>query len=993
MKGPFTDCGAVKGPFTADGGVWLGAVNGPRSVVLSGVEGPTLDVARRLGDAGCRTRRLAVSHAFHSGLMDPMLAEFGEVAKGLTYHEPSIPIVSTVELGADLTDPQYWVRQVRETVRFADAASAMASEGVGTFVELGPDTVLSALVGSGTAISLLRKDRDEPSTVVTALGRLHATGSTVDWNAYFAGTGARRVDLPTYAFQHERYWLREPETAGSVGGLAHPVLSGAVVSAEDGGVVCTGLLPAEVSDALLLELIIRAGDETGCGTVEEFTVDAPLAGDRAVQIVIGAEDDGRRRVSVFSKRADSWQRHGIGIVSAKHIPAEPADDSAFTEVSVPGAADDTAQLFGIHPALLDPILAEHGWPSVWRQVALHATGATVARVRLTAEGELSVHDPTGAPVLTASVEFGERPVSTEDAPGSLYRLSWIPLELGSAELTWTRDEQTTPADAVVLEVAEGNADRGQAAQAMTVDVLARLREWPAGPRGEATPLVILTTGAVDLSEKDGADPAAAAVCGLVRAAQAEHPGRFVLADTDGDLTTLGRALATGETQLVLREGQAYSPRLVPLEAPAQGSVGNGTVLITGGTGGLGACVAEHLVRTHGVDDLVLISRRGPDAPGAEELAANLSGLGAKVRIEACDAADREALATVLDGIPALAGVVHAAGVLDDGVVETLTAERVGTVFRPKVQAAWNLHELTRAARPGLFVLFSSIAGVLGNAGQANYAAANAFLDGLAGHRRALGLPAVSLAWGRWAGGMGGELGDTAAHRLSRIGFPPLTPEEGLALFDAGIAAATPVPVPVKLDRDALGAGLIPPILRDLVRVQRRRAGTADPGALTRRLAGLSVPERERALLDLVRTQAAQVLGHPGPASIQPSRGFLDLGFDSLTAVEFRAALAAETGLTLPATVVFDHPAPDALAKYLQAELAPAPGGDGPVAEQITRLAAALATVDPGDTDVDRLLRQLLSGWTARRPAAPQADLRSASPEDLLTLIDHEFGPR
>ncbi|WP_181777590.1 type I polyketide synthase, partial [Amycolatopsis pittospori] len=761
-------------------GIAVAAVNGPDAVVLSGAEEPVLAAAAALEARGRKVKRLDVSHAFHSPLMDPMLDEFAEVARSLTYAEPSIPVVSAVTgvVATELTDPAYWVRHVREPVRFADALGTLAGEGVTTFLEIGPAAVLSALAaGTGEAIPALREDRDEPTTAVTALARLHVRGIDVDWTAYFAPAKPRVIDLPTYAFQHERYWLREPAVARIAGGLRHPVLASAVTSAGDGSVLCTGVLPAEPSDTLLVELAIRAGDEVGAGTLAELTVEAPPAGEREVQVAVGAEDEGRRPVSLHTRAGTDWQRHATGFLVATPAPAPSVPEGDLTELTVP---DDAAQLYGLHPELLDPVLAEHGWPVVWRNVTLHATGATTVRASLSQAGELAVFDLSGAPVLSAEITFGERPAPVMAPSESLHRIVWSPVPAADGETSWARLEDVGAElpGAVVLELAEPDGDVADAARAATATVLSALQD----PKYTDTRLVVLTAGAVALSEEDGADPAAAAVWGLVRAAQSEQPGRFVLVDGDGDTTALGKALATGEDQLLLREGRLYAPRLAQVRGSATEApeLAGGAVLVTGGTGGLGAHLARHLVRTYGVTELVLTSRRGPDAPGAADLTAELTELGARVRVEACDVADRAAVETVLAGIPRLTGIVHAAGVLDDGLVGALTPDRLATVFGPKATAAWHLHELTKGHELAAFVLFSSAAGVLGNAGQGNYAAANAFLDGLAVHRRALGLPARSLAWGRWADGMGGALGEQAGQRLSRNGFPALSTDEGLA---------------------------------------------------------------------------------------------------------------------------------------------------------------------------------------------------------------------
>ncbi|MFF8293802.1 SDR family NAD(P)-dependent oxidoreductase, partial [Streptomyces sp. NPDC016309] len=358
----------------------------------------------------------------------------------------------------------------------------------------------------------------------------------------------------------------------------------------------------------------------------------------------------------------------------------------------------------------------------------------------------------------------------------------------------------------------------------------------------------------------------------------------------------------------------------------------GTVLITGGTGTLGALVARHAVTTRGARHLLLTSRRGEAAAGAAELAAELRELGADVTIAACDAADRDALAALIDAVPAehpLTAVIHTAGVLDDGVVDALTPERVDHVLRPKADAALHLHELTRHLDLADFVLFSSAAGTFGGAGQANYAAANVFLDALARHRQAHGLAATSLAWGLWAeaSGMTGELDTADKDRMTRSGVLGLSSEEGLALLDTARHLGDAHLVPMQLDLAPLrqaDASMVPALLRGLVRTPLRRAveATATGGGtpLVEQLVRLPENERDPLLLDLVRNQVAAVLGHATPDAVEPTRAFKDLGFDSLTAVEFRNRLGATAGIRLPATLVFDYPTPAALAGHLLDEL-------------------------------------------------------------------------
>ncbi|MEU8386397.1 beta-ketoacyl reductase, partial [Streptosporangium sp. NPDC048865] len=458
-----------------------------------------------------------------------------------------------------------------------------------------------------------------------------------------------------------------------------------------------------------------------------------------------------------------------------------------------------------------------------------------------------------------------------------------------------------------------------------------MQGWLADERFAASRLVFVSQGAVAAGETV-ADLAAAAVWGLVRSAQWENPGRFVLIDADGEVSSpvLAGVLASGEPQAVIREGAVRVPRLARAASAGEAERSwnpEGTVLITGGTGGLGGHLARHLVAERGVRHLLLTSRRGLEAPGAVELRAELVAHGVEVTVAACDMADREQVASLLSRVPEgrpLTAVIHTAGVLADGTIPSLTAERLETVLRPKVDAAWHLHELTRGLDLAAFVVFSSLAGVMGSAGQGNYAAANAFLDALAQARRAEGLAALSLAWGAWTqdAGMTGALSEADTRRMARAGMPPLSVEQGLALFDAAGRVARPVVIPFRLELAVLRAfGEVPALLRGLVRGGRRSAASGSVAAtLLGRLAPLGLAERTGILLDLVRAEVAVVLGYASSETVEVRREFRELGFDSLTAVELRNRLNTVTGLRLPSTLVFDYPTPTVLAEFLLAEL-------------------------------------------------------------------------
>ncbi|WP_053667533.1 type I polyketide synthase [Streptomyces sp. MMG1121] len=1032
-------------------GVGIAAVNGPTSLVLSGVEDAVEAVLARFEVR--RVKRLRVSHAFHSPLMEPMLEEFRQVVAGLTYHEPSVSVVSnlTGEVAdtGRLCSPEYWVEHVRGTVRFHDGVRALREQNVSTFLELGPDGVLSGMVAE-ECVPSLRRDVPEVRALMNTLGRLHTRGVDVDWEKVFSGTGAHRVELPTYAFQRQRFWLAAtaPATDASMG---HPLLNAVMAVPDTGGVLCTGRLSRKaqpwlvegslpgtgmVPGAALVELAIRAGDEVGAGTVRELTIETPIVlpatGALRVQVSVGGADDaGHHTVGVYTRSEqgdEPWTRHATGTLTPSGvIPASSGDAGTpgeYIELALDEELAADAGRFGIHPVLLEAAVHATGLSGLsaeWHGVTLHTAGAPAVRIRLTPTGtgsdalRLDVYgaDGEGAPVASVESlvlrEVTEEQLKVSGGGGdSLFRVEWSPLPV--------RDG----ADAVEMELLEVRtaALDAEAVHEATAGVLSGVQSFLASSPGGR--LVVVTRGAVVVEhEAEVVDPVAAAVWGLVRSAQAESPGRVVLVDVAADGAVpagavLAGVLESGEPQVAVRSDGMFVPRLVRAVAGRPGRPvfrPGGTVLVTGGTGTLGAEVARHLATVHGVRSLLLTSRRGLDAPGAMELKAELERAGADVIVAACDVADRGELAQLLAQVPAsvpLSGVVHTAGVLDDGVMAGLTPDRLAAVYRPKVDAALALHELTRHLELDAFVLYSSASGVIGGAGQGNYSAANAFLDAFAQWRRAQGLTAVALAWGLWgeSSAMTGSLGESDRARMRRSGIRSLSVEEGMALFDAGLGADEPALIPVKFDLAALaaqaGADHVPSMLRGLVRRPRRTVRTGVAGgtgsaageSLADRLATMPQPERRRALLDLVSADAATVLGRRERDAIASDRAFKELGFDSLTGVELRNRLMAATGLQLPASAVFDYPTPAALADVLLEQL-----GDSPVSvlAELDRLEAALSTMHPDDDVMAQTAKRLQA--LATRCASSGApvedeehfDLESASDDELFSFAESELG--
>ncbi|MEV6695500.1 SDR family NAD(P)-dependent oxidoreductase [Micromonospora sp. NPDC051196] len=917
------------------------------------------------------------------------------------------------------------------------------------------------------------------------------------------------VDLPTYAFDRQRYWLtREPATADVTGaGLAvvdHGLLTAALDIGGTGALVLSGRLSAAVQPWLsdhgvdratilpmsgFAELVMRAGDEVGCARVDELTVQTPLRLDPRkpvdVQVLVEAADAaGRRPVAVFARSGveQVWTRHAQGVIrpgvqmreeaaadpafaALAAWPPEGADllpdpyaelaargyrfgpafqglraawrrgDEMFAEVALPEAARADLDQYTLHPALLDAaahaLLLDGGealrLPSAAAGVTVFASGADHVRVHLRWEGRdaarMALADGAGQPVaVIEALQLTTPALGTTPAEDALFGLTWLPATIDAkSDARWAvigdgRSGIPTPAEAeqhadlaaflaalraestdagvVLLPVAaDGIGDVAHQAREVAGRLLAALRTWLADEHAERCRLIVLTSAA---------DLAASVVWGLVRTAQTEHPGRLTLIDLDPDASgepDWPQLLATTEEpQLAVRGDRVLVPRLTvaaETDEPAATFGADGTVLVTGGTGLVGAHVARHLVAADGVRHLVLLSRRGAEAPGAAALRDELTGLGAQVTVVACDVTDRAALAEVLGAIPAdrpLTAVVHAAGVTDNEMLTAMTVDQLDSVLGARVIGAMNLHELTRDHDLSAFVLFSSAAGVLGPPGHANLAAASAFLDALAQHRHAAGQPALGIAWGAWASDDAGRLDDADRARLAREGAVAVTPADGLALFDRarrtrqGLVVATPIDLAALRARAA--AGVLSPLWRNLVTapVGRPSAEGGEPGsALAQQLIGVPEGEQGGVILELVRGHVAAVLGYESSALIDPDRGFLDSGFDSLTAVELRNRLIVSTGLRLSVTLIFDHPTPAELAAHLESQVrhtrpSTAPARTTPIARNEPIAIVGMACRLPGGVSTPEQLWDLV---TEGRDATCDFPTDRGWPDDLF----------
>ncbi|MGN9788877.1 type I polyketide synthase [Nonomuraea sp. ZG12] len=1211
-------------------GVSVATVNGPEAVTVSGAVDALSSLAAECERDGVRARFVPMDYAPHGPQVEGIRGEVLAALEGVVPGTAVIPMVSGMTgdyLDGSEAGPEYWYASLRSTVQFARGVERLGRDGYGVFVEVSPHPVLTTAMAATletaeivpVVTGTLRRDEGGPARVLASLAEVHVRGVPVDWTAVLP-TG-RRVDLPTYAFQRQRFW--PSSLGGGVGDLrsaglnsvGHSLLGAAVELADGDGLVLTGRLSVRaqpwLGDHLVggtayfpgtgyVELAVVAGHLVGCTRIDELTLADPLMllpdEEMRIQVTVsGPDQDGLREVEIFARSADAggeWTRHAAGRVGAAAPadanaddlsvwPPEDADpipldglyealaaagqdlgpafrglnavwrrgEDVFAEVALPEQNATNAAVFGLHPAVLDAALqavwltssgdAGARMPFVWSDVSLYAAGATMLRVRLRQDvnGAVSLLavDAAGTPVVSVG-SLVLRPVEVSRSGAghalrdALFSVEWVPVPVSAApvgrwgvvgadslglatglaeagvelsiypdlaSLTAAAESGDLVPEVVLLGIESGESahgDQAQAARRLTVEALEAAQHWLTPASLLDSRLVVVTRGAIAAQPGEGVtDLGAAAVWGLLRSAQSENPGRFVLVDlparenTDksaekndeangkegaegstaesagagagagegADKTVpplvsvgvLAGALGSAEPELAVRDQRAYGRRLVrpatvpwstdptgespgasaagePGAADEVGAVGvgervPGTVLITGGTGTLAGLTARHLATTGRARQLLLVSRSGPAAAGVAALAADLAEGGAGVRIAAADVADRAAVVGLLATLPRthpLTGVVHAAGIVDDGVIGSLTPERVEAVMRPKTDPAWILHQLTEDYDLDLFVLFSSAAATFGGPGQGNYTAGNAFLDALAAHRRAAGLHGLSLAWGAWVTGAG--IGRNLSHgllaRATGGGTAELGAEDGLLLLDLALSRDEALLVPFRLDVAGLRAaavrgGALPPLLHGLAGPIRAGVTSAvntgaGSGAM-QRLARVPAAERDRILTQLVRSHVAAVLGHASPELIEPNRTFAELGFDSLTAVELRNRLSAATGLRLTATLVFDYPTAHALSGHLGEQLAGAGPASGlqaapPLQAAVTGDPIAIVGMGcrfPGGVDSpDDMWRMLSTGTDtiSRFPADrgwDTAALYDPDPENLGTSYTNEGG--
>ncbi|WP_445515818.1 type I polyketide synthase [Streptomyces sp. NEAU-174] len=938
-----------------DGRISVAAVNGPGSIVVSGDPEALRELQAECEAEDVRAKLIPVDYASHSAHVEALREELLDLLAPIRPRTSDITFHSTVTgtpLDTTALDAGYWYTNLRETVELESAVRALSAAGFGTFLEMSPHPVLSmplqATAEDAVVVGSLRRDEGGPERFIASLGEAFVRGVAVDWAAVFAGLGASVVDLPTYAFQRQRYWLERPVAqAAATGG--DPV-------------------DAEFWDAVERE------DLAALTAALEVDADEERSSLRTMLPALSSWRRGRRERSVL----DSWRYH----VTWNRVPDPASAALTGTWLLAVPAGNPVGNLAGNlvgHPA---------------EYPAGHPVGHPGTELVDAVRGGLETH---GATVVTVEVAEADRAAvaarlaeaTAGGAPAGVLSLLGLP-------------DAPHPAHAGV-----------PMGLALTLALVQAL-----GDTGLDAPLWLATRGGVSVGGTDAlGSPAQAAVWGLGRVAALEHPQRWGgmvdLPDTvDGRVTTRLCGVLAGrvedEDQLALRPSGVFVRRLVrAAEHRGSGPAWNpeGTVLLTGGTGGVGAQIARRLARS-GAEHLVLTSRRGPEAPGADKLKAELTELGAKVTVAACDVADRAALAALVRKVeaegPPIRSVLHIAGA---GVLvplaDTDLAEFADTA-EAKIAGAANLDAIFDRDTLDSFVLFSSISAVWGSGEHGAYAAANAYLDGLAEHRRARGLTATSVVWGIWSPEEGGMAANLAEEQLRGRGIPFMSPRLAIDAFwqvmerDETVVVVADVDwerfVPVFTSaRPSPLIGQVPDVARILAADADTRADTTgESSSLRDRLAELAPADRQAAVLSLVRSQIATVLGYSGPEAVDATRAFRELGFDSLSAVDLRNRLGTATGLRFPVTVVFDYPSAEELAGHIGAELFP----DDTAATDATALGPEEADVRRALTSIpllrlreSGLLDELLRLAGSQDPAGAPADEEPAESIDDLDVDD------
>ncbi|NEO98264.1 MAG: type I polyketide synthase [Symploca sp. SIO2E9] len=954
--------------------VRIAAINGPESVVISGEQEAVRRLVQHLEDKGIKNKPLKVSHAFHSALMQPMLAEFGKVLQGVSFNQPRLNFISNVtgcEERLLPTSSQYWLDHVLKPVRFAAGMESLHRQGIEIFVEMGAEPILLGMGRHclpseyGTWLPTLQQEQGDWQGLLKALGQLYVQGVPIDWEGFTRDYAHRQVGVPTYPWQRERYWIeaepRQPLRESSRQSLHHPLLGQRIrsVALKNQQILFESQLsadfPAYLVDhriyekvifptAAYVEMVLAAGtqifapgilDNRSPLVVENLLIEQPLILDAAettsVQLVLTPNESGYD-FGIFSlKNSDNvnenetWIRHVQGYLLTGEAPAAKASlDLAALKQKI----NQEIEIKRYYQKFRD-VGVEYGANFQTIEKLWRSRGDSVevlGKIKLPETIESNTNESLHPLLLDGCLQL--LAAALEDSPDKDFQklLSAIvnkeqqPVWRGIVYL-WGLDRKLEISDlpTTALDLCTGLLHLVQA-----------LTETSSHHWGRKMPRLCLVTRNAQAVTKTNLQVQQAPLLGLARVIVLEHPElETVCIDLSAhQVNEIEMLLAEilspeQEEQVAFRDGKRYVPRLKRADAKTIAHSAeidsSGSYLITGGLGALGIQVANYLVE-QGARHLLLVGRKGALSPEAQAGVRQLEDKGALVKIVKADISQPDSVATLIaeTDIP-WRGVVHVAGVLDDGMLRTQTQQRFSKVMAPKVQGAWHLHQLTKEMPLDFFVCFSSMTSVLGALGQGNYAAANAFMDALCHHRQALGLPAVSINWGPWAtSGMATRLDANLQSRWDAIGFGMISPSQGISLFAKLLKGKVPQvgAMPIDWSKYPVESAFFTDFRKTTDHKKEQEKTSLN---VLEQIKAAEKEQRYELLVTHVQSQVSKVLGYQKERAFSVSEGFFDLGMSSLTSIELRNNLQNSLGCPLPATLAFDYPTVKKLVDYLMAE--------------------------------------------------------------------------
>jgi len=865
--------------------VAIAAINGPESTVISGESAAIATLCRKLKAMGVKTKHLQVSHAFHSPLMEPMLADFAAVAREVTYRQPKIKFVSNTtgqKAGNEVTKAEYWVNHIRQPVQFYQSIKTLHEQGNELFLEIGPKPILLGmgsrclLESIGVWLPSLRPGVQEWQQMLSSLGQLYVKGITVNWSGFDQDFTHKKVALPTYPFQRQRCWVERTENEQET-----PQASGNITETQVVKLLTQGKTAAIAQQ---LEKAVNFSPEQRKLLPELLEV---LAKQHQEQLAAAA--------------IENW---------FYEIQWKPLDRSSSKANLQPSHWLIFADSTGVAEKIAQKLQQQgHQYSLVYRSKSYHQPEA-------------------GKYQLNPSI-----PEEFDQLYQDIQERNQLPLS--KFIHLWSLD---TPES-----------------KDLTPNILEETQLWGCGSvmhlvqtllKNTSTPqLWLVTRGSQSVLSKDNQIPglATSPLWGLGRVVSIENPqlwGGLVDLDpqapAEDEIERLWQLLANEpeEDHLALRGEKTYVARLVNQKPPEFSQplslLSEGSYLITGGLGALGRYTAQWLVEK-GAKNIVLTGRR-PPSENVQETIEKLEQKGCQVKVLLGDVSLEEEIAKILEEIqtsmPRLKGIIHAAGVLDDGILQQMDWERFTKVMSPKVIGTWNLHRLTQNLPLDFFVCFSSIASLMGSPGQGNYAAANAFMDTLASYRRSIGLSGLAINWGAWASeGMAARLAVEYQNRIQSSGISEISPKEGMYALDillgnqSSIDRVGVIPIQWSVLAEHWSGIQNSSLLRELL--QKEEWGEQDTlkqnvkANILAKLEAASPEERQEILIEHIRGQVVQVLGLSSSQLPEMNVGFMEMGMDSLMAVELKNRLQNQLETHLPETIAMEYPTVAKLSLYVE----------------------------------------------------------------------------